>query len=108
MKKNLELEEGVIWSHAALLMKFNKFFGIVIFRGIPGMPGMEMYSREDIEKMRDQLGPPKKEVKEEESEENIYQGEDVSFFQMIMDGLTKLWSWIKNLFGFRKGKSDEL
>lgn len=76
------------------------------------MPGMEMYSREDIEKMRDQLGVPKKDAAEPEdvldSEGNLFHGEEVSFFQMIMDGLAKIWSWIKDLLGFRKGKSDEL
>ena len=75
------------------------------------MPGMEMYSREDIEKMRDQLGVPQKDDAQEEvldSEGNLFHGEEVSFFQMIMDGLFKIWSWIKNLFGFRNSKSDEL
>ena len=81
------------------------------FRGIPGMPGMEMYSREDIEKMRDQLGVQQKDDAQEEvldSEGNLFHGEEVSFLQMIMDGLSKIWSWIKNLFGFRNSKSDEL
>ncbi|CAH3169947.1 unnamed protein product [Porites evermanni] len=79
-------------------------------RGIPGMPGMEMYSREDIKKMQDQLGARQKESEEDvvEDEGHFMPGEDVSFFQMIIDGLNRLWLWIKDLFGFRKGKSDEL
>ena len=74
------------------------------------MPGMEMYSREDIKKMQDQLGAQQKESEEDvvEDEGHFMAGEDVSFFQMIMDGLNRLWLWIKDLFGFRKGKSDEL
>lgn len=71
------------------------------------MPGMEMYSREDIEKMRDQLGVQQKDDAQEEvldSEGNLVHGEEVSFLQMIMDGLSKIWSWIKNLFGFRNSK----
>ena len=75
------------------------------------MPGMEMYSKEDIEKMRDQLGVQQKDDAQEEvldSEGNLFHGEEVSFLQMIMDGLSKIWSWIKNLFGFRNSKSDEL
>ncbi|KAL9954271.1 hypothetical protein ACROYT_G041786 [Oculina patagonica] len=35
-------------------------------RGIPGMPRMEMYSQEDIEKMRDQPGAHQKEKEKEE------------------------------------------
>ena len=74
------------------------------------MPGMEMYSREDIKKMQDQLGAQQKESEEDvvEDEGHFMPGEDVSFFQMIMDGLNRLWLLIKDLFGFRKGKSDEL
>lgn len=74
------------------------------------MPGMEMYSREDIKKMQDQLGAQQKESEEDvvEDERHFMPGEDVSFFQMIMDGLNRLWLWIKDLFGFRKDKSDEL
>ena len=69
-----------------------------------------MYSREDIKKMQDQLGAQQKESEEDvvEDEGHFMPGEDVSFFQMIMDGLNRLWLWIKDLFGFRKGKSDEL
>lgn len=82
-------------------------------RGIPGMPGMEMYSREDIEKMRDQLGAPKKdeESQQEEtldSEGNLFHGEAVSFFQMIMNALSSIWSWIKNILGFKNSNSHEL
>lgn len=77
------------------------------------MPGMEMYSREDIEKMRDQLGVPKKDDAHShegvlDSEGNIFHGEEVGFFQMVIDTLFKMWSWIKDLFGFRNSKSDEL
>ena len=76
------------------------------------MPGMEMYSKEDIEKMRDQLGVQKKENAEEkevmDSEGNLFHGEEVSFFQTVLNGLTWLWSWLKSLFGFRKSTSGEL
>ena len=77
------------------------------------MPGMEMYSREDIEKMRDQLGAPKKdeESQQEEtldSEGNLFHGEAVSFFQMIMNALSSIWSWIKNILGFKNSNSHEL
>jgi len=80
-------------------------------RGIPGMPGMEMYSREDIEKMRDQFDAHPKDTEEEEaldSEGNLFHGEEISFFQTIMNGLAWLWSWLKGIFGFRKGTSGEL
>nr|XP_058946328.1 uncharacterized protein LOC131774331 [Pocillopora verrucosa] len=81
-------------------------------RGMPGMPGMEMYSREDIEKMRDQLGDHRKENDESEevldSEGNLFHGEGVSFLQTVMNGLSWLWSWLKNLFGFRNSSSGEL
>lgn len=71
------------------------------------MPGMEMYSREDIEKMRDQFDAHQKDT-EEDSEENLFHGEEISFFQTIMNGLAWLWSWLKGIFGFRKGTSGEL
>lgn len=75
------------------------------------MPGMEMYSREDIEKMRDQLGAHQKETDEEEvldSEGNLFHGEEISFLQTIINGLAWLWSWLKGIFGLRKGTSAEL
>lgn len=76
------------------------------------MPGMEMYSREDIEKMHDQLGAHQKKEEEKEevldSEGNLFHGEEVSFLQTVMDGLAWLWSWIKGILGFRKGTSEEL
>lgn len=75
------------------------------------MPGMEMYSREDIDKMRDQLGAQKKEDQAEEvldSEGNLFHGEEVSFLQTVMNGFAWLWAWLKGIFGFRKGTSEEL
>ena len=75
------------------------------------MPGMEMYSREDIEKMQDQLGAHQKKEEEQEvmdSEGNLFHGEEIGFFQTVMNALAWLWSWIKGIFGFRKGTSEEL
>ena len=73
------------------------------------MPGMEMYSREDIAKMQEQLGANKQDKKEMlDSEQNIFNGEDVSFLQTVLDGLRKLWSWIKSIFDFSRGRSSEL
>ncbi|PFX26352.1 hypothetical protein AWC38_SpisGene8974 [Stylophora pistillata] len=81
-------------------------------RGMPGMPGMEMYSREDIEKMQDQLGDHRKENVEGEevldSEGNLFHGEEVSFLQTVLNGLSLLWSWLKSLCGFRNNSSGEL
>lgn len=82
-------------------------------RGIPGMPGMEMYSQEDIAKMRDQLGVPKEEKKPEreemlDSEGNLFHGEEVSFFQMVLDTFWSIWLWIRRMLGFRNSNSGEL
>ena len=77
------------------------------------MPGMEMYSQEDIAKMRDQLGVPKegkKPQREEmlDSEGNLFHGEAVSFFQMVLDTFWSIWLWIRRMLGFRNSNSGEL
>ena len=73
------------------------------------MPGMEMYSREDVEKMQQQM---KGKMDEDDSLENSNQsfggGEDVGFIQTLVDTFKRFWTWIKSLFGFVKSKSDEL
>ena len=89
------------------------FFSFFTFRGIPGMPGMEMYSQEDIAKMRDQLGVPKEEKKPQreemlDSEGNLFHGEAVSFFQMVLDTFWSIWLWIRRMLGFRNSNSGEL
>ena len=73
------------------------------------MPGMNMYSREEMEKMRDQLG--EKESKEEEASEEDYgqhQTEAVSFFQIVVDSLSSFWSWLKGLFNIGLTRTEEL
>jgi len=83
-----------------------------VYRGIPGMPGMEMYSREDMEKMREQMGDQLPEQPQEEKELPIdeegllYEGGGVSFFQIIKDGYTRLTSWVKNIYKSAFSKSE--
>lgn len=75
------------------------------------MPGMDMYSHEDIEKMKE-LGEKAGQEREQSDERRpLYQGEGegVSFIQMVMETLSRFWSWLKSLFGLGNViKSDEL
>lgn len=74
------------------------------------MPGMEMYSREDIAKMTEQM---KKQQEPEQAKELpiddeglLYAGGDVSFFQIIKDSYSRFTSWMKNLYNSAFRKSE--
>ena len=74
------------------------------------MPGMEMYSRDDIEKMRQEM---EGKMDEDESRKNDGHslngsGEDVGFVQTVVDAFKRFWKWLQSLFGLVKYKSDEL
>lgn len=76
------------------------------------MPGMEMYSREDVEKMREQMGdllPKAPEEKKElpiDEEGLLYAGGDVGFLQIIKDGYSRFSSWMSNLYKSAFSKSE--
>lgn len=76
------------------------------------MPGMEMYSREDMEKMKDQMSGQLPNQQQEEKELPIdeegllYEGGSVSFFQIIKDGYSRFTSWMKNLYQSAFSKSE--
>ena len=73
------------------------------------MPGMEMYSREDIEKMKQQMeGKMDEDSSSEDPGQSFYRGEAVGFIQTVIDTFKSLWAWIKSLLGLGKSKSDEL
>lgn len=73
------------------------------------MPGMEMYSREDMEKMQKQMEEKMDEDDPlEKTNQSFGRGEDVGFIQTVADAFKRFWAWLKSLFGFDKSKSDEL
>ena len=67
---------------------------LLSFSGVPGMPGMNMYSRDELEKMRDSM---KVEEDAQPKSQPAY-SENISFFQTVMDSLNRLWQWLKSLF----------
>lgn len=76
---------------------------------MPGMPGMEMYSREDVEKAKEQMEQQQKGKKKElpiDEEGLLYAGEGVSFLQMVKDGVNRISTWFKNIFQSSSKKSE--
>ena len=74
---------------------------------MPGMPGMEMYSREDIEKMQDQFGGPNSQKKNEEApKEEEYAdtnySTNLSFTDTVKTIAKNIFTWFKKVLGFSK------
>ncbi|CAB4020005.1 Hypothetical predicted protein [Paramuricea clavata] len=77
---------------------------------MPGMPNMQMYSREEMmEEMSKQQGSQSEDEPESDSSEyTTHPGGDLSIWDAIVQLFKDIWNWIRDLLGIREKASGEL
>ena len=77
---------------------------------MPGMPNMQMYSRED---MMEEMAKHKSMKSEEEPEPDNskytqYASSDLSIWETIVQLFQDIWIWIKTFLGMRNKANEDL
>ena len=78
---------------------------------MPGMPSMQMYSREEMmaEMAKQQSMQPEDEAESDSSKYTPqYSGGELSIWETIVQLFRDIWNWIKNFIGIRKKASEDL
>ena len=76
---------------------------------MPGMPNMQMYSRDEMEEMLQQEQSDKD--FSDESDTTSYSDSESQgsiIWQTIVQMFTDIWIWIKHFLGWKRTESDEL
>ncbi|XP_002170798.2 uncharacterized protein LOC100207705 [Hydra vulgaris] len=79
-------------------------------KSVPGMPGMEMYSQDDLQNMREQMGVRNEDENQQDSEQSenydeVYRTK-LGFFETLKFFLNDLWKKIKYLFSYISYKKE--
>jgi hypothetical protein len=78
---------------------------------MPGMPGMQMYSREEMmAEMAKQESIKSEDEAQSESSKSTkqYHGEELSIWQTIVQLFQDFWNWIRKLLGMSGKASGDL
>ena len=77
---------------------------------MPGMPGMEVYSKDDVSRMQDQMKPPDNEPAEPPKQEmpNFPQSTNLGLVETIKASFVGMVKSVKKLFGYGGNKNTEL
>ena len=76
---------------------------------MPGMPGMEMYDPEDLQRMREQMGiedPGAQQKQPQQQQQNHYQQTQLGLLDTVKAIGKDLFKKIKSLFGYTESKSE--